>query len=172
MSYPLGIKADNRFLNALIFYDQTGQYARWALIAVFLSISVLIGGVVLLSIKPTGDSHTVSSEPQDPAVRLRPRAATASQPSALGDANGEPIVPKHEGEENILWEVGSASEEENSDDEEDKSGKGIGGTSSSHGERGGLLLDVDDEDDEMSVRRSPATRPSPLQRRNSRAHQD
>lgn len=37
------------FLNSLIFYDQTGQYAHWVLFAVFISISVLIGGVVSIS---------------------------------------------------------------------------------------------------------------------------
>lgn len=34
------------FINSLIFYNQSGQYARWVLVAVFLSMGVLISGVV------------------------------------------------------------------------------------------------------------------------------
>lgn len=36
-------------INALIFYDQTGAYATWTLVCVFLSIAVLISGVVSFS---------------------------------------------------------------------------------------------------------------------------
>jgi hypothetical protein len=84
------------FINSLIFYDEAGQYARWVLVAVFLSIAVLISGVVrlsfdtetiyaqmltrkqvLLSLKSSAkaatDPYTVTTQPAG-SVRLRPRA--------------------------------------------------------------------------------------------------
>lgn len=36
----------DRFINSLIFLDQKQAYETWVLVAVFLSIAVLIGGVV------------------------------------------------------------------------------------------------------------------------------
>lgn len=141
-------------INALIFYDQTGAYATWTLVCVFLSIAVLISGVVsvltstgtdiqvLLSMK-RADEDVDSQRPQttttvdaDPAVRLHPR-----QPTDGGENGG------------VLWTVGEDDEE--SDDEDKKDGPGVGGTNT-EGERGGLLL-VHDEDERLH---SPARRAS------------
>lgn len=37
-----------RFVNSLIFLNQSGAYETWVLVAVFLSIALLVAGVVSL----------------------------------------------------------------------------------------------------------------------------
>lgn len=37
---------DDSFVNSLIFLNQSGAYETWVLIAVFMSIGLLVGGVV------------------------------------------------------------------------------------------------------------------------------
>lgn len=137
------------FINALIFYNEVSQYATWVLVAVFLSIAVLIGGVVMLSMKPTEEAdsgNTVSTAPTDPAIRMRPRPVGGqSAPRKDTDSDAE------RGENEVMWEVGSASESENEDED---AGKGVGGVKDSRGERGGLLL-VEDEYEPVSPRPPP-----------------
>ncbi|WOO84441.1 uncharacterized protein LOC62_06G007959 [Vanrija pseudolonga] len=147
------------FINSLIFYNQSGQYARWVLVAVFLSMGVLIGGVVLLSTKETSEDagHTVTTSPPEPNLRLRPRDHTSA------DGTSSSVLPKEGQEaeatpapaEEVLWEVGSVSEDGGDDDEHEQ--KGVGGTKGSKGERGGLLLDEDDDDDYGHAHRPSTT---------------
>jgi hypothetical protein len=114
-----------RFINSLIFYDEVGQYARWVLVAVFLSMGVLIAGVVrpptfcrasrtpsmtlsadyhlfsqvLLSLKSsakaTTDPYTVSTEPTS-AVRLRPRAPKFAEDEDSAEAGAGPSTSKRD----------------------------------------------------------------------------
>jgi hypothetical protein len=37
---------DDSFVNSLIFLNQSGAYETWVLVAVFMSIGLLVGGVV------------------------------------------------------------------------------------------------------------------------------
>lgn len=187
-------RAHTSFVNALIFYDQSGKYARWILVCVFLSIGVLIGGVVLLSTKPAdAEPETAGAENTDPAIRMRPARAGRTPLAGSGAAMGsgaitlddtpktsEDIRPSNE----VVWDLGEDSddEEENklvrpeerregregregegageSDDEGD--GKGVGGIKESRGERGGLLLQTDEDDleDRASPRPAPRRMPS------------
>ena len=170
-----------------------GQYARWVLVAVFLSMGVLIAGVVrpptpclasrtpsvalyadhhlfvqvLLSLKSsakaTTDPYTVSTEPTS-AVRLRPRApkfaedadsaeagpgagAGAGPSSSKRDEVDDEDEDERRPREDVLWEVGSVSDDgtEGGEGGEEKR-KGIGG-GDVRGERRGLLVDDEDEGD-------------------------
>lgn len=105
---------------------------------------------VLLSTKETAEDpgHTVTTSPPEPNLRLRPRDHTSA------DGTSSAVLPKEGQEaeaapapaaEEVLWEVGSVSEDGGDDDEHEQ--KGVGGTKRSKGERGGLLLDEDDDDD-------------------------
>ncbi|RSH94093.1 hypothetical protein EHS25_006747 [Saitozyma podzolica] len=153
------------FINSLIFYDEVGQYARWVLVAVFLSMGVLIAGVVLLSLKSsakaTTDPYTVSTEPPG-AVRLRPRAPKFAEDADSAEAGAgagagpstskrDEVDEEHEDErrprEDVLWEVGSVSDDGTVGGEggEEKR-KGIGG-GDVRGERRGLLVEDEDEGD-------------------------
>ncbi|KAK6903006.1 hypothetical protein L486_06461 [Kwoniella mangroviensis CBS 10435] len=149
------------FINSLIFYNETGQYARWVLVAVFISIAVLISGVVLLSLKSSAkaapDPYTVSAQPSN-SMRLRPRNHARTQ-SGVTDAESGPSSSKYEGDDidalsdgvveprDVLWEVGSvsdASDDELKENEKGK-GKGVGGMRGGTGERRGLLGDEEED---------------------------
>ncbi|WVF72206.1 hypothetical protein IAT40_007018 [Kwoniella sp. CBS 6097] len=159
------------FINSLIFYNEAGQYARWVLIAVFVSIAVLVSGVVLLSLKSSAkiapDPYTVSAQPTN-SMRLNPRshARRASAPGGGGEDDIESTPTKSKKydqddideldyaspgpggrREDVLWEVGSvsdASDEEGGDGEKGK-GKGVGGIPGGSGERRGLLGEEEED---------------------------
>ncbi|KAK8869760.1 hypothetical protein IAR55_000328 [Kwoniella newhampshirensis] len=149
------------FVNSLIFYNEAGQYERWVLVAVFLSIAVLISGVVLLSLKSSAktapDPYTVSAQPSH-SVRLRPRVhrrgASETDPEAgsskvyEGDEDDDGAFTDEEVRtQNVVWEVGSvsdASDDEKDGEKEDK-GKGVGGVKGGSGERRGLLGEEEEQ---------------------------
>ncbi|WWD15965.1 hypothetical protein CI109_100389 [Kwoniella shandongensis] len=148
------------FVNSLIFYNEAGQYERWVLIAVFLSIAVLISGVVLLSLKSSAktapDPYTVSAQPSR-SMRLNPRVhkrgASETDPEAAGTSklyNGDEeddgaFTDEEVRNQNVVWEVGSVSDASNDDDREEDKGKGVGGVKGGSGERRGLLGDEEEQ---------------------------
>ncbi|KAK1924848.1 hypothetical protein DB88DRAFT_534894 [Papiliotrema laurentii] len=145
------------FINSLIFFDQSKQYARWVLVAVFLSIAVLISGVVLLSLKSSAktatDPYTVSTEPN--TIRLRPQAPRADSSSSASKNNSNKTTlsgtHKAEGspEADVMWEVGSVSDSGDEATGEERERRGIGGDG--RGERRGLLGE-EEEDEQPSSR--------------------
>jgi hypothetical protein len=89
---------------------------------VFVSIAVLITGVVLLSLKSS--------------------AKAAGDPYTPNQPDGTPIDPSHgDAPENVVWEVGSVSDEE-SDNKTTDPGRQRG-----QGERSGLLRDEEPDED-------------------------
>lgn len=105
----------------------------------------------------SSDPYTVSTETTDPAVRMRPRdRVSGTQPDATGQPakspEAESSTPAVRTSQEVLWEVGSVS-----DDEEEPEQKGIGGVRSS-GERGGLLLNNDEDDEDDGRATDSATR--------------
>ena len=125
---------------------------------VFISISVLISGVVLLSLKSSAksatDPYTISTR-ATPSMRLNPRSRVVSksdsEPADESDQAGSPNTPKRD---EVMWEVGSVSDDEDESRidgagagaEETKQGLGEG-SGRGQGERRGLL----DEEDEGEV---------------------
>ncbi|ORY27172.1 hypothetical protein BCR39DRAFT_538725 [Naematelia encephala] len=135
------------FINSLIFYDEAVQYARWVLVAVFLSIGVLIAGVVLLSLKASAktapDPYTVSAQPAS-SIRLRPQRRKSYADSAPDDgAKNDGLEDEHQEPDEVMWEVGSVSDTSEDGKGNSKEQRGVGGTKGHGGERRGLL----DEDD-------------------------
>jgi hypothetical protein len=138
---------------------------------VFLSISVLISGVVLLSLKSSAksatDPYTVSTR-ATPSMRLNPRSRVVSKSqSEPGDdrdqdeleqaESGSPSRPKRD---EVMWEVGSVSDDENEDEHrvdgaQEMKPQGLGeGSGRGQGERRGLLdeedeIDGEEEDDRI-----------------------
>jgi len=125
---------------------------------VFFGIAVLISGVVLLSLKSSAksatDPYTVSARPT-PSMRLNPRSRVVSKQSENGEheeedesEHGSPSRPKRD---EVMWEVGSVSDDEDGvkkiDDPDAEGAKtqGLGEGSGGHGERRGLL----DEEEEI-----------------------
>lgn len=125
------------------------------LIVVFLSIAVLISGVVLLSLKSSAntssDPYTVSTQPTG-SMRLRPRAPKSETiaetendeagPSAYRKEEDDEEYEGVSGPRDVLWEVGSVSDhsgDDGHDAEEEGTGRGVGGVKGGTGERRGLL---------------------------------
>lgn len=179
------------------------------LIAVFISIGVLITGVVLLSLKSSAkaatDPYTVSAQPRD-SMRLRPQhlrtgsrsagAARSPEDAEAGAAGRTPSKgdfydddeaayrpgarltrggsSNSQNKDDVLWEVGSASDVSDDEDAGGASGpaaadgdhrKGLGGGGANvRGERRGLLAgDMDDEEAPNSADRA-GTASDPLPR--------
>ncbi|KAJ9105016.1 hypothetical protein QFC20_004457 [Naganishia adeliensis] len=150
------------FVNSLIFMNETDQYETWALVAIFLSIGVLVAGVVLLSLKKTdpedAPGHTVSATNPANSMRLNPLQASANMrsmgasSSCRGNArwaNSRSTSYQNDGDEEnqVVWEVGSISDESDVEkDGKEPHGRGVGGVRDVYGERGGLLHRDDDEE--------------------------
>ena len=154
-----------------------GSNSRQALIATFLSIGVLITGVVLLSLKSSaktaGDPYTVTTESN--SIHLRPRQPRqrSGGAEAYGDVengaegsgarggsglkggkrdDGLGEDGHGDGAEEVMWEVGSLSD---SDDDERKKPLGPGRRGDSHDDE----LRRDDEDGQVEARKNGASQP-------------
>ncbi|KAG8707612.1 hypothetical protein FRC08_000387, partial [Ceratobasidium sp. 394] len=163
------------FLNSLVFNDEIDAYKGWTLFAIFVSILILIGGVVLLTLKkpdPVPANSTALGTPS--------RARTKASDEEAGDERDlEALHTSGPGQrEEVVWQIGDAD-----DDSDDERGAGTGTSqirpdlnrrrsgsgslrarANSHiapkhqGEEGRGLMgahDEEDEHDEADHRRSP-----------------
>ncbi|KAF5370891.1 hypothetical protein D9758_002030 [Tetrapyrgos nigripes] len=109
-------------LHSFIFNDEVDAYKSWTLFLIFVSILILISGVVLLTHKKPEPgavkSATVSSSV--PLSRVRKRnAKTSSIGKVDPDSDDEGPSDEHgNGEEQTLWGVGNASDDDEGDDED------------------------------------------------------
>ena len=108
-----------RWLDSLIFNDEVEAYKSWTLFLIFISIIVLISGVVLLTFKkpePVAGKIKSANSPRDRRRRKGDRSKRA-----VGDGNGEVNDEEQaQGSENdVLWAVGDASDDEDEDEDED-----------------------------------------------------
>ncbi|KZT54231.1 hypothetical protein CALCODRAFT_439009 [Calocera cornea HHB12733] len=159
-----GIYTCSGFLDSLIFYNEVPYYQFWVLAAIFLSILVLIAGVILLSTKKPEKARVPHAGPTLPASererqrsRVRNAARTGEESVALrsGEADAE-----GEAEAEVMWELGSVSDEggEAGDGAEDlpgasAAGEGRGkrpngsGTAAGAGEGKGLMVREGDQEE-------------------------
>ncbi|KAF8493638.1 hypothetical protein JB92DRAFT_2998388 [Gautieria morchelliformis] len=169
-----GVYTASGFLNSLIFNDQVDAYASWDLFLIFLSIAVLIGGVVLLTNK----------KPEKPQQQQQPGMGLATLPARIRknkDGKGaegdlEALRPMDPGEDEMVWQLGEDSDEEGGHDDamhvqgggvprprrrESHRGTDDGESSRQSGardERTGLMHEGDEEDDEVVSGSSGSTR--------------
>ncbi|EDR08789.1 uncharacterized protein LACBIDRAFT_296209 [Laccaria bicolor S238N-H82] len=110
-----GVYTATGFLDSLIFNNEVDSYKSWTLFLIFLSISVLISGVVLLTHKKP---EPVTGKTKSATPRPRQRRKVDKKTSEEG---GELEGEQHgEGESSVLWAVGEASDgEEDLDEDED-----------------------------------------------------
>ncbi|KAF8590987.1 hypothetical protein K439DRAFT_1381430 [Ramaria rubella] len=158
-----GVYTASGFLNSLIFNDQVDAYQSWDLFLIFVSIAVLIGGVVLLTNK----------KPEKPQ-QAQPGATLAMLPSRTRNAKNskseegeaEALRSAEPGEDEVVWQLG-----EDSDDEGDHEGRpsrprrresrkeGDAEGSGHEPERTGLMQEDDeDEGEETESGSSSSTR--------------
>ena len=95
------------FLDSLIFNNEVDSYKSWTLFLIFLSISVLISGVVLLTHKkPEPVTGKTKSATPRPRQRRKVNKKTSGEGGELeGEQHGD-------GESSVLWAVGEASDGE------------------------------------------------------------
>ncbi|KAG6845883.1 hypothetical protein H0H87_000689 [Tephrocybe sp. NHM501043] len=96
-----GVYTATGFLDSLIFNDEVDAYQGWTLFLIFVSILVLISGVVLLTHKKP--EHTGSTPV--PLTRAKGKARKAGD-AEEGRAAGE------DGEQAVLWAVGDDDSDE------------------------------------------------------------
>ncbi|KAK2463221.1 hypothetical protein APHAL10511_004876 [Amanita phalloides] len=113
-----GVYTATGFLNSLVFNDEVGAYRGWALFLIFVSILVLIAGVVLLTHeKPEPVEAKVKS-----AALPRQRRTINRSPRPGGDLESQ--VENGDGDEinserDALWELGNVSDDDDQGDDED-----------------------------------------------------
>ncbi|KAG5639411.1 hypothetical protein H0H81_002943 [Sphagnurus paluster] len=162
-----------RFLDSLIFNDEVDAYQSWTLFLIFVSILVLISGVVLLTHK--------KPEPKSTAPVPLSRATKGKSGRRRAGDEEEGLAGEGTGEQAVLWAVGEDSDEDSGEhvhaEEEDPDldhhqnpihpparpravddtgksrdtgkGKGASWKTQNHGEEGkGLIGEDDDEEEE------------------------
>ncbi|KAF8320817.1 hypothetical protein DL93DRAFT_2131210 [Clavulina sp. PMI_390] len=161
------------WLNSLVFMDEVSAYSNWILFAIFLSICILISGVVLLTSKKPEPSAPQPNQPGGNARRKQMQSISSSSPmldgeEEYGDEEDDELHPtgnsggKEGDEEHQMWQIGD--DEDDDDDaatiKHDSGGSGAASTSRSrtpstssvraaeHPEQRPLKADSDDMDDE------------------------
>lgn len=102
-------------MNSLIFNDEVDAYKTWTLFLIFVSILVLISGVVLLTHKKP------EANVQTPATAAIPRRGVRKR---LASGRGEGQALRSRGSEDgededhdgMLWAVGEVSDEDDEDE--------------------------------------------------------
>jgi hypothetical protein len=148
-----------RFLNSLVFNNEIDSYKPWTLFLIFVSISVLISGVVLLTHKkpePRPEKPTTALD-SIPARRKGPKVSrTDSQGSASPYTDNDEATALREAEEGdgqVVWDVGEASDDEEEEEASGSKSKNAGRLSTDgrkplqhHGEEGQGLMRRGDDD--------------------------
>ncbi|KAF9012395.1 hypothetical protein BDQ17DRAFT_1232351 [Cyathus striatus] len=109
-----GVYTAAGFLDSLIFNDEVDAYQSWTLFLIFVSILVLISGVVLLTHKKPEPLNSVKS-----SALPRPRRTHRSKLRSSTDLEQGEEELDHAGEDQVLWAVGEASDDEAGDGEDE-----------------------------------------------------
>jgi len=98
-----GVYTATGWLDSLIFNGQVEAYKSWTLFLIFVSILVLISGVVLLTHK----------KPEPVTATPRPRRPKSARPQ---NGNDEELG---QGEDQVLWAVGDVTDEDDNEGEDE-----------------------------------------------------
>lgn len=119
-----GVYTATGFLNSLIFNDEVGAYKSWTLFLIFVSIIVLISGVVLLTHKkpePVAAKIKGASTPRSALVMEERRRRRRARGPA-GDEENQNFSSDDEGmrkgENDTLWAIGEVSDEEDGSEDD------------------------------------------------------
>ncbi|KAI0268675.1 hypothetical protein BC834DRAFT_1018817 [Gloeopeniophorella convolvens] len=160
-----GVYTATGWLNSLIFNDSVDAYASWTLFLIFVSILILISGVVLLTHKKPEPPPSQ----RDGGIALN--AVSGRQVPRKVDGKAE----EHEGlrgeehnggpAEEVVWDVGEASDEEDEHGRLTPRPEGL--AKAGHGEEGEHLMSSSHDDDDDAHPRVTAPNGSPQTRRRS-----
>jgi len=166
-----GVYTATGFLDSLIFNNETDSYQSWTLFLIFVSIFILISGVVLLTHKkpepgPLTARSAALGSAGFPRLQLRQRGASQKGKATRAKRIDDDEQTMVGADEEVLWGIGDASDE-SGDDEEGQDDdvdhhlhplyasnirQPNGGGSRLHGEEGiGLLPAGEHEDQDFPV---------------------
>jgi hypothetical protein len=144
-----------RFLDSLIFNDQVDSYKSWTLFLIFVSILILISGVVLLTHKKPEHTPTPPGSASVAPI-LRSRRSGATDKMGGGDVEAGEGGP---GASETLWTVGGESDDEAAPSRPPRRQSKVGG-GSRKGERASLIKAGDDAERRRSVSSDATLSPS------------
>ena len=105
-------------------------YQTWTLFLIFVSIMILILGVVLLTLKKPEKRGGAPTTPRvaGPARTIPPRRRRSGSNKDLevGDGRGSEVDARELDDDQTLWQVGDASDEEDGDDVRSAGGRSEG----------------------------------------------
>ncbi|KAG9221054.1 hypothetical protein CCMSSC00406_0005507 [Pleurotus cornucopiae] len=155
-----GVYTASGFLDSLIFNNEVDAYQSWTLFLIFVSILILISGVVLLTHKKPEPLHNKAKTSPVVSAQQSRRGRTATKKSpGDGDDDEDEAGEDHalrirvEGEEDgeALWSLGDASDDED-DGLDSKAHKPLHATGSSSrvhlGDEGARLINGAEDDAE------------------------
>ncbi|KAF5393269.1 hypothetical protein D9757_000629 [Collybiopsis confluens] len=120
-----GVYTATGFLNSLIFNNEVDAYQSWTLFLIFISILILISGVVLLTHKkpepgaPVRSATVASGSVALPRLRQRNSKRASSSKTDLEAGNLDGDTSLHSGENEMLWAVGDTSDDDSQGEDED-----------------------------------------------------
>ncbi|CAL1707415.1 unnamed protein product [Somion occarium] len=150
-----GVYTAAGFLNSLIFNDEVDAYQSWTLFLIFVSILILVSGVVLLTHKKPDPAGAHGTPPGSASgttfvamARARRRTKRKSAKDLKDSDEGESLRDLEEGEDadEVVWQLGEAS-----DDEEEgfvPRSQGLGETHG-EGERERMIANHDHGDEDL-----------------------
>jgi hypothetical protein len=132
----------NRFLDSLIFNDEVDSYKGWTLFLIFVSILILISGVVLLTHKKP--EHTPTPPGSASIVPIFRGRRVLDKSRRMGDdletgMSGEGGGRDEEEGGDTLWTVGNESDGEDEPSQHRRLPDKISGGSGWTGERASLI---------------------------------
>ncbi|KAI0915783.1 hypothetical protein AcW1_003712 [Taiwanofungus camphoratus] len=110
-----GVYTGAGFLDSLIFNDEVDAYQPWTLFLIFVSMLILISGVVLLTFKKPEDKSINSAGAGSVALSTHtPRGTGTGKRGGLGEDEQDALrdVEDGEGDAEELWQLGDASDDE------------------------------------------------------------
>ena len=99
-----------------IFNDEVDAYKSWTLFLIFVSIMILISGVVLLTHKKPEPGAIKPVTLGVPMARPRKKKAKDAKAAQRSDEND---IEPGDGEQEVLWTVGDAEDDDDDGDEEE-----------------------------------------------------
>ncbi|GBE81573.1 hypothetical protein SCP_0313020 [Sparassis crispa] len=104
-----GVYTATGFLDSLIFNDEVDAYQSWTLFFIFVSMIILISGVVLLTFTKPDQTGPGAHNSHHVPLSSRPRRNKGDQAEG-GEEEG---LREEDGEQNeVIWQLGDASDEE------------------------------------------------------------
>ncbi|KAJ8503132.1 hypothetical protein ONZ45_g11128 [Pleurotus djamor] len=155
-----GVYTASGFLDSLIFNNEVDAYQSWTLFLIFVSILILISGVVLLTHKKP-EAHKAKASPAVPSARPRPGPKGDDyEDDEAGEEHA--LHTRAEGDDSeAFWAVGDASDDEDDDFKRSPRPKHASSSRLHLGEEGTGLISASDTlpDDLVERRRADPNRP-------------